>query len=331
MRLLSLPFFAAIALGAAACGQAGNPVSSSSTHTDDTTTDTGGTGGGSSTTTPTGTGGGGTGVPFKVMTWNTHNFFDDQKNSGTSQEIVYSKSDYEDHVAVIAKVIKSLDPDVIMLQEVENLGVLADLDKELGGAYFARQLFEGNDPRGIDIGILSKIKIDESKSHAADRFNLLGTQTQYSYARDCLEAHLTVNGRHLALLGVHFRSKGGEVASDDPDKRLAEAQHTRAIADEILAKDPTAGVVVLGDFNDSTGSQAQKAVLADKPPFVDVATTAPDPWSFVYQGEQALLDHMIASPVLAGVFVDGSVIIQHSSDQKKASDHAPVQATFSVR
>ncbi len=329
MRILALPALAALAFAALACGQDGTPVSSATSSKTDTSTDpttSGGGGGGTG-----GAGGGGAGTPFKVMTWNVHNFFDDHKNSPGKQEIVESNAEYQAHLQVVAKVIKALDPDVVMLEEVENLAVLQNLDQELGGAYFARQLFEGNDPRGIDVGIISKIKLDETVSHATDRFALIGTQTQYSYSRDCLEAHLTFAGRHLALLGVHFRSKGGEVATDDPDKRLAEAQHTRAIADGILAKDPSAGVIILGDFNDGIGSQAQKAAIGASPAFVDVAATAPDPWSYTYQGEKALLDHMVVSPVLAGAFVNGSVILQHGNDVKDASDHAPVQATFGVR
>ena len=327
MRLLTLPFVAAFALAAAACGQSGTAVSSSSSSTDDTTS----TGAGGGTTTDTGLGGGGGSTPFKVMTWNVHNFFDAQKNSPGKQETVVSKADYAEHLRVVANVIKAVDPDVVMLEEIENLGVLEDLDTKIGGQYFARQLFEGNDPRGIDVGIMSKIKFDSTVSHATDRFALIGTQSQYSYARDCLEAHLTIGTRHVALLGVHFRSKGGEVATDDPDKRLAEAQHTRAIADGIVKADPTAGVIILGDFNDTTGSQAQKAAIGANPAFTDLAASDPSTWSFTYQGDKELLDHMIAHPLLVAGYVKGSGVAVHSADVSEASDHAPITATFNVR
>jgi predicted extracellular nuclease len=329
MRFPSLPCFAAIALplalATAACGQAGTGTTSSPQSTGTSSTSSGGGGGG---TTTTATGGG---TPLRVMTFNTHNFFDDTKNSPGKQETVVTTAQYNDHRASVAAVIETIAPDVVMLQEIENLGVLEDLDKTLGNTFPERQLFEGNDPRGIDIGILSKIKIDKAVSHAADKFKLLGTQTTYSYARDCLEVHMTVGGKHVALLGVHFRSKGGDVAADDPDKRLAEAQHTRAIADEIAKADPSAEILVVGDFNDTTGSEAQKAVIAQNPTYVDVAASVQGGWSYTYQGQKALIDHMIGTPGLTGSLVAGSVTILHDADVSKASDHAPVAATFGVR
>jgi predicted extracellular nuclease len=322
MRFLAGLLLASLALAASGCGQAGSPASgASSTHGTSTTT----TGAG-------GAGGGGAGTPLKVMTWNVHNFFDDQKNSPGKQETLVSTAAYEQHLAIVGKVIHALDPDVVVMQEVEHPGVLADLgSKELAAAYPAQALFEGNDPRGLDIGAISKIPFDATASHKDDQFDLVGTQTRYSYARDCLELHLTVAGRPVVLLGVHFRSKGGDVAVDDPDKRLAEAQHTRAIADGITAKDPTAALLLLGDFNDDVGSQAQIAAIGKSPAYTDVAALPQGAWSYSYQGARSLIDHQIASPLLAGGLGADAVTIVHDSDVQQASDHAPVMVTYAVR
>src|SRR5262249_43660730 len=141
-----------------------------------------------------------------------------------------------------------------------------------------------------EIGILSKIPIDMIVSHAADSFTLAGTMGPvYYYTRDCVEVHVTFKGKKLILLGVHFRSK---VAPDNPDKRCAEAQHPRAIADGLHAKDPTAGILVLGDFNDTPGSCAYLAVQGMPPDmYADSAAAVPPPnnYSFTFQGNHELI------------------------------------------
>jgi endonuclease/exonuclease/phosphatase family metal-dependent hydrolase len=224
-----------------------------------------------------------------------------------------------------------------MLAEVENLSILDDLNKkQLGNAYFDLKLIEGNDPRGINVAVMSKIPLDDVKSHKDDFFTKIGTNgPTYKYSRDCLEVHLTYNNRKIILLAVHFRAKA---PPDDPDKRLAEAQHTRAIADELAKADPTAGIIVLGDYNDTPGSDPVNAI-AGMPPsvFTDAAdqVAQADRYSFNFQGTHELIDHQFANPVMAPMLDPKSVVLKHGKgiddDSQGASDHAPLFAIYQVR
>ena len=301
------------------------------------------TGGTSSGSTSSGTAGGGgeagggaggsaPGEPLKVMNWNTRNFFNAFYDGAVPDQTVVSQSQYEAKRAAVGAVIKALDPDVLVLQEVENVGILQDLNEsELGGAYPNAALVDSNDTRGIDVGALSKLPFDDVVSHKDDTFAKVGTQGPiYQFARDAVELHLTRNGRHVVLIGVHFRSKG---QSDDPDKRLAEAQRARAIADAVAAADPTAAIAVLGDFNDLPGSPPVQAVLGSgEAAFDDVAGQVPaaDRWTFDYNGELELIDHQAANPVLRGMLDPASVRIPHDGLVEEAGDHAPILATYSV-
>ena len=327
---LAALLFTPLLLLAAACGQSG------------TTGETNGTGGAPSSTSTGGTGGAGGGggsvpvVPLTIVDWNTHNYFDAKKNPATPMEIILSAADYAKKRSTIGAELKALAGDIVVLTEIENKGILDDLNtSELAGAYGTSILIEGNDSRGIDVGVLSKIAPDSVVSHKNDFFVLAGTNgPQYHYSRDCIEVHFTFNKRAVIVLGVHFKAKA---APDDPDKRLAEGQHTRKIADDLLAKQPDAAIVVLGDFNDTPGSAPYKAVAGAAPQlFVDSADAVPsaERYSYNFNGKLELIDHQMANPALHAMLDPASVVLAHGKNiddsTKYSSDHSPIKATYLV-
>lgn len=311
-----------------ACGQEGR-------------TTTGGVGGGSSSSTiasaSSGTGGGGGTVepqPFRLANWNTRNFVNHLNDSDVPDEETKSKGDYDAQRIAVGDVLEGLAADVVVFAELENQAVLDDLaDNELGGEYPGRAVSKGNDPRGINVAALSRVPFDAVVSHADDTFPLEGTTgPSYPYARDCLELHLTWNGRQVILLAVHFKAK----SNSDPtqaDKRLAEAQHTRAIADELAVEHPEAIIAILGDYNDLPGSPPVTAVAGAAPTlFSDVAELVPanDRWTFEFQGTLELIDHQMVDDRFRGMLEEGSVTIEHGADVSDGSDHAPMAATYLV-
>ncbi|MFO0761501.1 MAG: hypothetical protein U0359_33790 [Byssovorax sp.] len=336
-RLLSAhlrrgPFAAILGLAClaclAACGQEGTTATSTGSGT--TTSGSGGAGGG--------TGGEGGSlpppVPVTIVDWNTHNFFDTINDNPNGD--VLTKTQYVKKRQTIGAVLAELNADVVVLAEVETKNILVDLNKnELSSDYGTVELIDGNDARGIDIGLLSKIKPDAIISHKDEFFQSSETKASYQYSRDCLEVHLTVNGRKLVLLGSHLKAKE---PTDNPDKRFAEAEHTRAIADAITKKDPATAVLILGDLNDVPGSPPLKAIAGKAPSlYVDAADAAPadQRYSFVYQGTKELIDHQMQSPLLAKMLDPASVLIKHGpgvdDSSAAASDHAPIRATYLVR
>jgi energy-coupling factor transporter ATP-binding protein EcfA2 len=226
------------------CGEDGP---SNLAATASTSSGSGGSGAGSG-----GAGGaGGGGTALRIANWNVHNFFDDKKDS---TEDVVSQGEYEAHVSDVGTVLAAEDPDIVVFAEVENTRVLDAIGEKMGGGYTAT-LLEGNDPRLVHIGVLSRVPLTDVVSHKDDEFAQIGEQAPlYTYVRDCLEVHLTFAGKEIVLLGVHFRSKGQPDANppvpDDANRRAAEAEHTRQIANTLTAADPALGLVVLGDFND---------------------------------------------------------------------------------
>lgn len=286
-----------------------------------------------STSTGGGGGAGGAGgslpdpQPLTIATWNVQNFFNQVLDDNADFEEV--DAGYNGHRIAIGNVVEGIAADVVMLQEVEHDGVLADLnDLELDGAYPHRAHFDGNDPRGIDLAVMSKIPIDAAISHRGETFTKHGTNAPlYRFARDVLEVHLTFNGRPIVLLGVHYKAKN----DDDPDKRLAEAQRTRAIADQLASENPARAVLVLGDFNDLPATPPYLAVEGTSEMFANAADLVPsaDRYTYVFSGQKELVDHQMMSPRLAGTLE--SALILHSAEVAAASDHAPLVATYQIQ
>jgi endonuclease/exonuclease/phosphatase family metal-dependent hydrolase len=293
--------------------------------------------GGSSSASTTGSGGAG-GVPLpdpvalSVVNWNLQNFvnhlIDDPE--ATQEQI---DSGWATHRQNVGAVLRSLDADLLVLQEVEHQGVLDELNQlELDGRYQQVHVIDANDPRGIDVGVMSKVALDKLVTHKDDSFTLEGTTSPgYRYARDCLEVHLVHNGRPIVLLGVHYRSKN---APDDPDKRLAEAQRTRAIADAITQGAPATALLILGDFNDVPGSPPYEWTLGSAPDrYQNAADHVPEAerWTFDYNGTLELVDQQMANPRMAELLATASVSIPQSPEVSAASDHNPIKATYMVQ
>ena len=159
-----------------------------------------------------------------------------------------------------ARVVAEIDADILLVVEVEDRTTLRRFNKQLLGdvlkkaPYPYELVLDGNDPRGIDIGILSRFPITSVRSHVFDLDP--DRPGKRLFSRDCPEFELDLGGPPLWVLGCHFKSQSG----DNPELRLAQAQRTATIYQAARERSPH--IVVAGDFNDSPDSQAVKALLS---------------------------------------------------------------------
>lgn len=155
---------------------------------------------------------------------------------------------------VTGKLIRSLKADVIALQEVENLDTLRRFRGEyLGGPskFSYSILIDGNDPRLIDVAVLSRHPIVRVRSNQH-----LRSGNSYLFSRDCLEVELDVGGSPLHLLVNHFKSM---LDKKDPkngrrNTRARRELQSKTVKEIVKArfggqagKNP---FIVLGDLND---------------------------------------------------------------------------------
>ena len=87
-----------------------------------------------------------------------------------------------------ARVIDAVRPDILICVEVENRTTLDRFNDQVLRAEFQFSyphfmVVDGNDPRGIDVGILSRYPIAEIRSHVDD----LASNGKRLFSRDCPE------------------------------------------------------------------------------------------------------------------------------------------------
>lgn len=154
------------------------------------------------------------------------------------------------------RVIESVKPDILICVEVENRPTLQRFNEQvlgatLGAAYPHVMVIDGNDARGIDVGILSRYPIVGIRSHVDDEH-----QGRPIFSRDCPEyVVLLPSGKQLVICPNHFKSKRGGDDDEAKARRLAQGKRAAIIA-RTAETQISPLVLVAGDLNDTPDSQA---------------------------------------------------------------------------
>lgn len=246
-----------------------------------------------------------------------------------------------------AKVIATMKADIQCLVEVEDRAAIDVFSSQmLRSAYPYNLVIDGFDPRGIDVGLMTKFPMQSIRTHIFDK-----TGRNRVFSRDCLEVEQTIGSVTVHLLINHFKSQGYGQAGDNDAKRRRQATAVRDIVASRfdLSKDL---VVVAGDFNDSPDRPPQTlAPLLTMPGLTDVlALQFPDPldrWTYHYRSNEQI-DFILVSDALKQKFVRAGVERRGMPDLAKhtrsnevafdgitgtttaASDHAAVWADFRI-
>ena len=253
---------------------------------------------------------------LRVVTWNVHDLFDgiDRTTPPGDSDTVLTQVEVEAKLARVGRVLARLDADVLVLQEVENLGLLERLAAgPLAAGGYRAFLREGFDPRGIDVGVLSRVPIADCVSHLEER----APGGSWLWSRDLLEVHLDIFERPVVLLVNHLVSR---LDPSEDGRRLLQAARVREVADQLRA---TAVVLVLGDLNDLPDSVALRPLLGDGA-LADLGAGLPDgdAWTWSGGGARERIDYAL----LPGedVTLVTRVEVISGSDITAASDHRPL-------
>lgn len=199
----------------------------------------------------------------------------------------------------------------------------------------AASVFEETLDPAADVAEILEVS-GEGVSLMVSLHRLVAANPAFRRSRKPLVAQVEIDGRPLFVVINHFASKGGDDAlfgPVQPPGRSTDAQRTaqaRVVADfvaALLALDPEARVVVLGDLNDFPG-RSTLAPLTEAGLVNLIDRLAPaERYTYVYQGNSQVLDHILVSPSLAaGTEIDA--VHRHADlpDAEKPSDHDPVVA-----
>jgi exonuclease III len=265
---------------------------------------------------------------------------DDEGRAHVAQRLLGTHPDIE---------VAPPEVDVWAVQEVEDIDTLRFFAQtELGGAYPHVVLIEGNDPRLIDLAVLSKLPLGAVTSwqHTVHP----EAPGERVFGRDLLEVEVLSADRRQRLLTVfNNHLKSHFVPFDEDQDAGAEAanrrrqQQAEMLAQIVAARTrPDSRYVVVGDMNDPPTSE-WLAPFTDSPDLglvngltdpVETRPAKPDTppppgpaWThrFKQRGQSAdyeLFDHTWLSPALADRH-NGAWIMRRRTHGGEGSDHDP--------
>ena len=289
--------------------------------------------------------------PLSILSQNMNHLFDDI-DDGNRAKLESSKR-YQRRIHLAAnKFLRQFEaPQIIALQEVENIYILKDIENLIlksGGPRYQSVLLEGNDVSGIDVGYLIKsdLRIIEKKSlfrndRLDDRHSALFSRPPL-LIEVCQSNCVTLVNLHLrSMRGLSSGKKGKTVAK----KRLAQATRLAKWINQFQTRHPQKSLMILGDFNalqppdnysDIVGTilgnpdnsrQSYRTKDWIKKDLVDLTQQVPQSrrFSYVYKGEQQTLDYMLVNQN----FKPEMKTITYSRIDRQLSDHAGLLAKFS--
>jgi endonuclease/exonuclease/phosphatase family metal-dependent hydrolase len=289
--------------------------------------------------------------PFTILSQNMNRLFDDIDDG--NREKVLSKTEFRKRVIQTARKFAEdySMPQVIALQEVENLNVLQQIAAQIREQHeidYQLVLLPGQDPSGINLGFMVRSGVVIRKRQQLFREGKLPFDGSHLFSRPPLHLEICYQARCLSLLNLHLRSMRGINSADKGErvarKRLRQAEMVAVWVNRYQQAQPNTALLVLGDFNaltpadqhvdvagiirgspDNTRARLKSRDLLD-PDLIDLTRQIPKPlrYSYIFRQNRQQLDYMFASQSLASR-LDG---ISFGAIDYSFSDHAGLLAWY---
>jgi hypothetical protein len=273
---------------------------------------------------------------YQVASMNLQRFFDTVNDTATDDPVLTAMA-YTNRLTKASLIVRdSLHaPDVIGVQEAENLIVLQDLAARIDADAVAAgqpapgyqaHLIEGNDIGGIDVGVLTRANVTV---HSVEQWrpdetfiNPRDGTSELLNDRPSLVLDVTVQGpadrlpAHVFVIVNHLRSLNG---IDDPvdgvrvrAKRKAQGESVAQLLIQLQTENPGVPIVSVGDYNAFEVSDGYVDLLGiirgDQAPaeqVVEWSAMGLDPdftsaapagdYSYSFDGNAQTLDHVLLS------------------------------------
>jgi endonuclease/exonuclease/phosphatase family metal-dependent hydrolase len=252
-----------------------------------------------------------------------------------------------------ARVINVIDPDVLGMVEVEHRIAVNRFNdyvipKVGGQKYGHTMVIDGNDDRGIDVGIMTRLTFDIKSiaTHVDDT-----DEKGQIFSRDCAEYSVTTpSGNLLLVLVNHFKSQGYGSSKGNDSKRKRQAKRVREIYEERLGQG-VEYIAIVGDLNKRSDHDSLEPLVRNGSSLIDVMEHpkfVSDGRPGTYQNGTAnnKLDYILMSSKLSTKVQEGRIerrgvwggangtLFPHFPEIKKeidaASDHAALWVDLNI-
>lgn len=167
------------------------------------------------------------------------------------------------------------------------------------------------------------------------------TNSAFNSSRKPLAAEFTFQGEEVIVVNNHFNSKGGDeplFGKNQPPFLESEAQRVEianivnGFVSDIKAKNEDANVVVLGDLNDFEFSAPLAALKGDDLTNLVETLPASERYTYNYQGNAQVLDHILVTNNLAEAATLDIVNFNspYMEEHGRASDHDALVAQLDL-
>lgn len=154
-------------------------------------------------------------------------------------------------------------------------------------------------------------------------------------SRRPLVSEFRYRDKSIFIVVCHLKSMRGATRREEEyakKQRHAQAEVIQRFVTTLLACDPRAAVVVMGDMNDVPGSKTLAILKGEH--LLNLLEVVPNSLRYTYRpgGRPVALDHILVSPALAtGATVHVAHLADKYSETIWISDHDPVLARLEMR
>ena len=251
-------------------------------------------------------------TPLRVVSYNVENLFHPKHDSVMMDSLWMEKDDwewtaegerrwsytrYERKVENIARVLTNIGEwdgvDIAGLQEVENAACLRKLCYTLRRGEYDFVHYESPDPRGIDVALVYKKSRVDTLNSKPIRIQNTDRFPDRLQTRDILYVCARVDKRDtLHLFVCHLPSQRGGAAETEW-KRETVKKVLQGAVDSVLAIEPQAKIIVMGDFNGEPQPPDGLRGVSYREP-----VNGKETGTHKYHGRWSCLDQFYTSPAL---------------------------------
>jgi len=252
---------------------------------------------------------------YTVVSYNVENLFDTVDDTKIPDEEFLPESEkkwdnerYQKKLNDLVRVISEINtkelPEIVGLIEIENRAVLEDLVQtgQLKDQGYGIIHEESPDYRGIDVALIYRKDAFQEIMH--ETLPVVFPDDPEFKTRDILHVTGQIKNKTVHIFVNHWPSRIGGDEKTEP-KRILAASVLKAKVDQILALDPKARIIIMGDTNDEPTNKSLNETLGAKSPDSGaklVNLMIPDDnaglGTYFYRGNWNMLDNLVVSDEL---------------------------------